>query len=156
MAVLLSAKANANGIELVFDVPTTLSGAIDYGTLFNNLKVNYATLTNPTTVQLWLAVSSNTYEWLPAPINVTGVGQLPYVVTAYSRDNTTFVLIFSEDVTESSATNVANYSIAPALDVVSIVKLNSTTYAMTTSQQTANTAYHVTLTGVIDRANNPI
>jgi hypothetical protein len=69
---------------------------------------------------------------------------------------TTFVLIFNEDVTESSATNISNYAISPALDIISISKINSTTYEMTTSQQTANTAYHVTLTGVIDRANNPI
>jgi hypothetical protein len=153
---IVTAKANANGIDLAFDKAVDLAATPDYGTMVNNLRVNTATPLSTTEVQLFTSVSSNTYEWLSTPQTVTGVGVLPYVVTAYARDNTSFVLIFSEDVTESSATNPANYVITPALDIVSIVKLNSTTYAMNTSQQTANTAYHITLTGVIDRANNPI
>ena len=153
---ITTAKANTDGIDLVFDRPVDLAATPDYGTGVNNLRVVTANPLSTTEVQLFTSISSNTYEWISAPQTVTGVGVLPYVTTAYARDNNTFVLIFSEDVTESSATNIANYVITPALDIVSIVKLNSTTYAMTTSQQTANTAYHVTLTGIIDRANNPI
>ena len=153
---ITTAKANASGIDLVFDRPVDLAAIPDYGTTVNNLKVVTANPLSTTEVQLFTTISSNTYEWLPAPVNVTGVGILPYVATAYARDMTTFVLIFSEEVTESSARNIGNYAISPALDILGIVKMNSTTYAMTTSQQTANTVYHVTLTGVIDPANNPI
>jgi hypothetical protein len=153
---ITTAKANSNGIDLIFDLPVNIAATPDYGTTVANLKVNLATPTSTTEVQLLTSVSANTYEWLAAPINVTGVGVLPYVVTAYSRDNTTFVLIFSEAVVESSATNISHYAITPALDIISIVKQNATTYTMTTSPQTANTVYHVTLTGIIDPANNPI
>jgi hypothetical protein len=153
---IATAKANANGVDLIFDQPVGLATTPDYGTTVNNLRVVTANPLSTTEVQLFTTMTSNTYEWLATPQTVTGVGVLPYVITAYAKDSTTFVLIFNEDVTESSATNISNYAISPALDIISISKLNSTTYEMTTSQQEANTAYHVTLTGVIDRANNPI
>lgn len=153
---ITTAKANVDGVDLVFDRPVSLGTTPDYGTTVGNLKINTAAALSSTETQLYATVTGNTYEWLSAPIAVTGVGVLPYVVTAWAESNTTFVLIFSEAVVESSAVNIANYAIAPALDIISIEKVDSTTYRMHTSQQTGNTNYSVTLTGVIDPANNPI
>jgi hypothetical protein len=85
-----------------------------------------------------------------------GLGATPYVTTAYADSGESFVLIFSEEVTESSATNPAHYGIVPALDIFSITKVNATTYRMVTSVQTSGVSYQVTLTGVLDKANNPI
>lgn len=153
---ILTAKANANGIDLVFDGLVAVGATPDYGTTVNNVRVVTATPLSTTEVQLFTTVVSGTYEWLATPVVVTGVGVLPHVVAAWAESNTTFVLIFNEAVVESSAVNIANYAITPALDIISIEKMDSTTYRMHTSQQTGNTTYYVTLTGVIDPANNPI
>jgi len=88
--------------------------------------------------------------------NFTGASTLPLVVTAYAQNGTTFLLIFNEEVTEVSATDISNYGIVPALDIFGITKVNGTTYSMTTSQQTPGQSYTVTITGVLDLANNPI
>ena len=153
---ITTAKANTSGVDLVFDRPVDVGATPDYGTTVNNLRVVLAAPLSATEVQLAATVTSGTYEWLATPVVVTGVGVLPHVVTAWSESNTTFVLIFNEAVIESSAVNIANYAISPALDIISIEKMDSTTYRMHTSQQTGNTTYYVTLTGVIDPANNPI
>jgi len=153
---ITTAKANANGVDLIFDKAVDVGATPDYGTTVNNLRVVTAAPLSTTEVQLAATVTSGTYEWLSTPIVVTGVGVLPHVVAAWAESNTTFVLIFNEAVIESSAVNIANYAITPALDIISIEKMDSTTYRMHTSQQTGNTTYYVTLTGVIDPANNPI
>jgi hypothetical protein len=153
---ITTAKANASGVDLVFDKEVDVGATPDYGTTVSNLRVVTAAPLSTTEVQLYTTVTSGTYEWLSTPIVVTGVGVLPHVVAAWSESSTTFVLIFNEAVIESSAVNIANYAIAPALDIISIERMDSTTYRMTTSQQTASTNYSVTLTGVIDPANNPI
>jgi hypothetical protein len=153
---ITTARANTSGIDLIFDKAVDLGATPDYGTTVGNLKVVTAAPVGATEVQLYTTVTSGTYEWLSTPIVVTGVGVLPHVVAAWAESNTTFVLIFNEAVIESSAINIANYAISPALDIISIEKMDSITYRMHTSQQTGNTTYYVTLTGVIDPANNPI
>jgi hypothetical protein len=155
--VLNAAKADTTGILLDFDGPVDLSGTIDYGTSVNGLRINSGS--QPTADSVHLVPSygiGGTSEWVPTPLSVTGVGVTPFVSTAYALNSTTFVLIFSEEVTEASATNIGNYAISPALDIHGITKVDTLTYHMATSLQTANTTYHVTLTGVLDRANNPI
>ena len=96
------------------------------------------------------------YDWQPVPINVTGVGVAPHIVTAYADSSSSFVLIFNEEVHESSAIDPANYAILPGLTIHSITKTAPKTYRMVTDPQTSNTTYQVTITGVIDYANNPI
>jgi hypothetical protein len=94
--------------------------------------------------------------WTTTSVNFTGASSSPLVITAYAQTGTQFVLIFSEEVIESSATDLTHYGIVPALDIHSITKVNATTYIMNTSQQIPGQSYTVTITGVIDTAHNPI
>jgi len=70
-----------------------------------------------------------------------GVGLTPHIVTAYADSSSSFVLIFNEEVDESSATNPGNYAILPGLSIHSVTKTASKTYRVITDQQTANTTY---------------
>lgn len=63
---------------------------------------------------------------------------------------------FSEAVDPASATNKANYSISPSLTIAAAVLRNRTNVVLTTSQQTAGTAYMVTVSGVKDLVGNTI
>jgi hypothetical protein len=74
---------------------------------------------------------------------------------AYSLDGHTLKVIFSEAVVEADALDTANYSI-PGLTVLGAAYETDNTYILTTSLQSPNTSYTVTVTNVRDLKDNPV
>ncbi len=65
-------------------------------------------------------------------------------------------VIFSEAVVEADALTITNYSIDPALEVVSAEKITDLHYRITTGPQTLLGSYEVTITNIRDLAHNPV
>lgn len=84
------------------------------------------------------------------------VGASPGINMIRSVDVRHIDVIYSEGMNEGDATDRANYSIAPSLQIVSIKKITDFWFQLTTSKQTIGQSYIVTVTGVRDLANNPI
>ncbi len=100
------------------------------------------------------AVSGSVWPYTTATF--TGVSLNPFVTSAYPQNGTSFVLIFNEEVDEASAIDLTHYSLVPSIGILNVAKVNATTYVMTTGQQTPGQSYTLTITGVIDKAKNPI
>lgn len=62
---------------------------------------------------------------------------------------------FNEPVTADSAGDASNYSISGGIAVESVEVLNPTTVRLTTSAMSYNVAYTLTVSGIVDLADNP-
>lgn len=90
--------------------------------------------------------------WGIPPIDTFG----PRVVRAESISNTEVIVSFSEPLS-SEAANPLNFSISPDLTVIDAqLTKYDTQVILTTSPQLVNVVYTVTVTGVSDKAGNPI
>lgn len=81
----------------------------------------------------------------------------PTVVSAAAVNDTTVDILFSEIMDASTAQTSANYSISGGLEFSNPVLLaDGKTVRLTTAKQAYQTAYTVTVTGVLDLVGNPI
>ena len=81
----------------------------------------------------------------------------PTVVSASSIDDTTVDVVFSEVMDASTAQTSANYAISGGLESSNpVLQSDGKTVRLTTAKQTYQTAYTVTVTGVLDLVGNPI
>lgn len=85
-----------------------------------------------------------------------GVGILPAISISQGIDGRHVRVIYSEPVSISQATNVANYSITPSLAIVSIESESATSYIITTDLQTPGVGYTITASNIRDNSNNPV
>lgn len=95
---------------------------------------------------------------VPSTTSFAGAGQVPVAYSAIATDPNHFLLQFSEAVSNATATNILNYSLDPALNVVSIVSDGGSPskYIVETGDQTSLEVYSVTISNVEDLAGNPI
>jgi hypothetical protein len=84
----------------------------------------------------------------------TGVGLEPGLIMVRVIDARTIDVHFNEAVMESDATDPENYTITPLLEVVSIAKVTSSVYRITTSRQVEDTAYTITSHDIRDLRGN--
>jgi hypothetical protein len=81
----------------------------------------------------------------------------PAIVSASGSDVfTNITLRFSEPVVAPSATTAGNYTLSGGATVSAARQVDPYTIELTTSRQTLNTDYTVTVTGVMDLAGNPV
>jgi hypothetical protein len=82
----------------------------------------------------------------------------PYLSTVSSTANTEVVVHFSEEVEQVSAETLANYSITPALNVVSATRDGADWCKVTlqTDSQSGAVTYTLTANGVVDLTGNPV
>ncbi|WP_051224344.1 choice-of-anchor I family protein [Flavobacterium tegetincola] len=81
----------------------------------------------------------------------------PTVAAASVATQTTVDVIFSEELTSASAQNTANYSFSPALTITGAVyNASLNTVTLTHSGFTVGTAYQLTVSNVMDTANNAL
>ncbi len=72
----------------------------------------------------------------------------PEVQIARSVDARTFEVVFTRAVVQADAETAANYSISPTLTVISASKVTDFTYRITTSRQTQDQQYDVTISNI--------
>jgi hypothetical protein len=142
--------ATDGGVPLIVSSVSVVSGKI-------RLLTNEPTNGKAYTVYLPLTGILSGSVGLFGPYNISFIASsvAPYIITAHAVNGRTLEVVFSETVREDDATNVANYSISPALDILAAVKVTDTIYRLTTSRQTQNVIYTVTSTNIRDLANNP-
>ena len=81
----------------------------------------------------------------------------PTIASASARgDRSTLTVRFSEAISESTLTALANYSVSPSLTLSDPVVLDPFTVQFTTSQQTVGTEHTLTVNNVVDLAGNAI
>jgi len=82
----------------------------------------------------------------------------PFVLNVSSNCNTEVVVFFSEEVEQTSAEHTGNYSITPALGVVSATRDDSdrTKVTLVTDPQSGAIFYTLTINGVKDLTGNPV
>lgn len=85
----------------------------------------------------------------------TGVGERPTAYSATPTNPNTLVVTFSEAMDISSASDPSKYSV-PGLTIYSVQAATSSVFVLTTSTMMPSTRYSLTITGVVDKANNPI
>lgn len=103
-----------------------------------------------------VSVTNKTYQG-PFLFSYVGVGHGPIPLLARSIDARTMEIVFNEALDEASAMNPANYSVAPPLAIISVVKTGlDTVYRLTTGRQDRGTLYTVTLTNVKNPQGNPL
>jgi hypothetical protein len=82
-------------------------------------------------------------------------GTAPSVASAQVSSQTAVTVVFSEEVTEAEAEDVANYAFSPALPVTSIVYDNTLhSVVITHGAFVQGTAYTLTISGISDIAQN--
>lgn len=96
-----------------------------------------------------LALDDTAYNG-PFEANFVGVGAGPFVTMVRSIDARTLEIFFNEPVDEGDALNPSNYSISGGLQVTAVSKLTPIQYQITTSKQTENVNYTVTVSNVRD------
>jgi len=80
----------------------------------------------------------------------------PTLVSARGgSDRVSLTVVFSEVVNATSATDLANYSVSPAMTLSDPQMSDPTTVVFTTAQQTLGTEYTLTVNGVTDIAATP-
>ncbi len=88
-------------------------------------------------------------------IQVAGDTTPPTIQSATASNATTVVVVFSEDVDQTTAETVGNYNItALTIDVTDAVLTSSNTVTLTTSQLTSGTEYTLVINGVEDLYGN--
>jgi lamin tail-like protein/CotH protein/Big-like domain-containing protein len=94
---------------------------------------------------------------ISAPINITVTDPNPPSLLAATATTNKVTVTFSKAVVNPSATALANYSISPALQILSAAYgLNSNTVVLTTAYVQPATAYILTVNNVQDRAGRVI
>jgi hypothetical protein len=83
-----------------------------------------------------------------------GIGSPVTVQIVKSIDQRTLEIVFSEAVLEADAIIPANYSITPTLTVQKAERITDFHYRLTTSSQTFNTTYAVTISNIRDIHGN--
>ncbi|WP_274476190.1 choice-of-anchor I family protein [Mangrovimonas aestuarii] len=79
----------------------------------------------------------------------------PTVATTNVTSSTTIEVVFSEEVTQTSAENISNYSFSPVMTISSITYDNSSnTTTITHSGLTTGTAYTLSVSNIEDLENN--
>jgi hypothetical protein len=100
-------------------------------------------------------VNHNPYQG-PFVFDYVGVGLSPTILQARSVDARIAEVVYDEVVDVVTATDPANYSISPTLEVTSVVRVTDLIYRLTTARQTKGVSYTVTVTGVRDIEGNLI
>ncbi|MCC6233107.1 MAG: discoidin domain-containing protein [Verrucomicrobiales bacterium] len=95
----------------------------------------------------------NEYKAGTNPIDVT---KPTLVSSATSGTFNSITLTFSEEVDPSTATNVANYAIAPSLAITGASYKSKVVTLTTAAQAPGATAYTVSITGVTDTSKNAV
>ena len=90
-----------------------------------------------------------------ADISTAGDNTAPTVNSVTASNATTVVVVYSEDVDQTTAETVSNYNItALGINVTGAVLTNSTTVTLTTDALVSGTEYTLTINGVEDLAGN--
>jgi uncharacterized repeat protein (TIGR03806 family) len=166
---------NSNRVTQVRYCPRTgyagrMAGGVFQGANLSDFSdaANLFTVTNtPTEGTLTAQTITNTarFRYLRYLSPATGYGNVAEVefygptsapltlVSAANFNLTNIVIGFSEAVELASATNAANYSIAPATTIVSATLLNSQSVRLTVSPLTLFSNYTVAVNGVRDLAS---
>jgi len=92
---------------------------------------------------------------LVATLTVTRDTNPPTLVSAYNIGLTNVTIGFSKPVSLATATNLAHYSISPAITVRGAAMVDSQTVALFVSPLSLGTNYLVTVNGVQDLASSP-
>ncbi len=88
-------------------------------------------------------------------IAVAGDTTPPTIESCTASNETTVVVVYSEDVDQTTAETVSNYNItALTVDVTNAVLTSSNTVTLTTDPLTSGTEYTLTINGVEDLAGN--
>jgi ABC-type uncharacterized transport system substrate-binding protein len=87
--------------------------------------------------------------------NYVGIGQTPVAYLARALTSSTIKVVFSEPMDTASATDPNNYAVS-GLTIYGVAAESPTEYVVSTSTMVPNTDYVLEVTGVIDRANNPV
>ncbi len=104
----------------------------------------------------WTVYNVDTYSFLGSHSYNGGIDITPPVVISATAISATIVeIVFSEALEETSATNLANYEVTPAL-TLSDPTLNLNKVTFYTSEQTDSEEYFITINNVKDLADNEI
>lgn len=143
----VSATITSSTVEYVGGVPgvtletTEMTNGEDY------------TLTMPTSYMI--AVDGSTFAGSPN-VNFTGVGDSPSVLETRVVDDSTIDVIFNEDVQDTGALNVLNYSFSPIIQVTNVRRMATGHYRLTVLGKRDTQLYQLTVSNIVDAANNPI
>lgn len=86
----------------------------------------------------------------PFTLDFTGVGIATTVQMARSIDERTLDIIFNKSVFPADALNPVNYSVSGGITISSAVRVTDFYYRLTTSPQTINQSYMVTVSNIRD------
>jgi len=156
------------GEPFTFSVQAQGSAPLSYQWYFNNTPIADAT-NNTYAVDAAAATNAGNYYVIVAnPVPSSATSRVAHLtvnaditrptVTEISGTPNQIVIAFSEPVTESSATNRANYNLSGGLTLNGIVWSPDApnTVTLQTSAQTLGTHYTVTLNNIADRFGNVI
>lgn len=139
-----------------WDVAGVSNATLDH-TIVRNADIGQGSLdwTNSSNTQ-WTVYEVNTFSYLGEHYYNGGIDETSPVASSTNVISSTEVeLIFSETLDETSATNLANYSVTPDLSLTGAV-LNYNRVVLTTSEQTGGEEYFITINNVEDLAGNQI
>lgn len=140
-------------------VPVTVTEVIPLGANQLRLNVNEQTLAALYRLNVPYAGLVDTLgNVVNAPYSATffGYGFSPTVLMARAVDARILEIIFSENVVESDALDITNYSITPSVSVLRAEKVVDSIYRLHTTHQIELAPYQVDIENIRDLANNPV